>query len=175
MFGYDVFLSEHPEFQALRRRRNEARAAAFYAAAKPLREALTAGVRLTGQAVEALRRWRLQREVVGDLSALSDRMLSDIGVARSDIRGIARDFARRSLTEATAAELAPAQSAQLSKVKIPAQPAELAPKPRRIPVTLPVVPQLQAIEDWREMVQRPRVLPRAANTTERQQAAAGCG
>lgn len=161
MFGYDIFLSEHPEYQVFRRRRNEARAAAFYAAAKPLRSALATGVRLSGRAFQGLARWRVQRQVVRELSALDDRVLRDIGIERGDIRAIARGFVLNSETAVTAAELAPAESAPLAK------PRPAAPQVR---------PRLAAIAGGRRDTQRPpRPAAPPAVPAGQRQALAGCG
>jgi uncharacterized protein YjiS (DUF1127 family) len=40
--------------------------------------------------LSSLRRWLRARETARQLSALSDRELSDIGIARHDIRQVAR-------------------------------------------------------------------------------------
>lgn len=161
MFGYDVFLSEHPEFQALRRERNEARAAAFYAAAQPLRQGLSVLAELGGQAIAGYRRWRLQQQVVRDLSVLNDRVLRDIGVTRRDIRAIARSYAHKPQSGVTAAQLAPAESAALSKPKTATQP----PRPR-----------LAAIEGGRRETQRQlRPAVRPAGSAAQRQVAVGCG
>jgi uncharacterized protein YjiS (DUF1127 family) len=41
-----------------------------------------------------LRRWRRYRETVRELSALSSRELSDLGIYRSDIGRLAREASR---------------------------------------------------------------------------------
>lgn len=149
MFGYDIFLSDPPEFQELRRRRNEAKAAAFYAAAKPLRVGFSA-------AVESLRRWNKERQAVQELSVLDDRILKDIGLERRDIRGVARSFARGDLAKITAAEAAPAESAS---------------RPAFRPAPRPAAPRLAAIEGGRKRQPRPLEQP----ALEPRRAAVGCG
>ena len=42
---------------------------------------------------EAMQRWRVYRTTVNELSALSDRDLSDLGVSRASIRRLALDAA----------------------------------------------------------------------------------
>jgi uncharacterized protein YjiS (DUF1127 family) len=144
MFGYDIFLSENPGYEGLLRQRNEARAAAFYASAKPLRAAIGAGV-------EAVRRWRQEREVVRDLSALSNRLLQDIGVSRADIRTIARSFAQSDGEKRNAAEIL----------------ASSAPTP----LPRAKAPRLTAIEGGRKAQPAPVERPAA----EQRQVAVGCG
>lgn len=41
-----------------------------------------------------LRRWRRYRETVRELSNLSSRELSDVGIVRGDINRVARDASR---------------------------------------------------------------------------------
>ena len=144
MFGYDIFLSENAYYEELLRKRNEARAAAFYAAARPLRAGISA-------AAAALGRWRRERQVVQELSALNDRLLRDIGISRADIRAIARDFARNGGEKRNAAEIL----------------AEAAPKP------LPRVklPRLTAIEGGR----KPRSVVLGQPAAAPRQVAVGCG
>lgn len=45
------------------------------------------------QAAEAFAAWRIYRSTVNELSALGDRELSDLGIARSQIRALAREAA----------------------------------------------------------------------------------
>lgn len=151
MFGYDIFLSDHPEFRKLGRRRDAARAAAFHAAAQPLRTGLSA-------VAEALRRWSQERQAVQELSALDDRILKDIGLERRDIRGVARSFARGDLAKATAAEAALAKS---------------GPRPAFRSTPQPTAPRLAAIEGGRKHQPQPRPVARPA--AEPRQVAVGCG
>ena len=50
--------------------------------------------------------WRREREAVRELSRLSDRELTDLGIARSDIRTIAGNAAREVEVPSTAREAA---------------------------------------------------------------------
>ncbi len=68
------------------RKANEERSAAFYATWR----AVTAPVR---GLIEVLRRVRRERETYGRLSRLSDYMLKDIGISRSEIGSIAQAVA----------------------------------------------------------------------------------
>lgn len=43
---------------------------------------------LTGRVFSAFRRWRQRRAAIQELSALTDRMLCDMGVERRDIRRV---------------------------------------------------------------------------------------
>lgn len=149
MFGYDIFLSDPPEYQELRRRRNEAKAAAFYAAAKSLRVGVSA-------ALQSLRRWNKERHAIQELSALDDRILKDIGLERRDIRGVARSYARGEPAKTTAAEAAPAESAVRPVVR---------------PAPQPAAPRFTAIEGGRPQQPRPVEQPAA----EPRQVAVGCG
>jgi len=61
---------------------------AFAALRSPIATALRAGLR-------RYRRWRLARATIGELERLDDRMLRDIGVSRSRIRGLAWSIAEQ--------------------------------------------------------------------------------
>lgn len=140
MFGYDVFLSENPHYEGLLRERNEARSAAFYAAARPLRNVIAA-------TVEAARRWRRERQVIEDLSVLDDRLLRDIGISRADIRTIAQDYAQGRGVKRSAAEIVAENAPQpLPRVKAPRLTAiegGRRPEPAPAPVTSPAAAQRQ--------------------------------
>lgn len=159
MFGYDIFLSEHPEFQEFRRRRNEARAAAFYAAAQPLRGLIGSAASVTRQGFAGFARWRRERAAVNELSALSDRVLADIGLQRRDIRSVARSVAAGGNLRRTAAELSPAETAPRSIVR---------------PTPQPQLPRLTAIQGGRTRAPKPLPVPQPVAGGERQ-VAVGCG
>ena len=60
---------------------------------------------LLARAVEAYRKWRLRRATYAELSALSDRMLADVGLDRTNLAETVKDMvesearARRSRLE----------------------------------------------------------------------------
>ena len=81
-----IWINANPELRGHLRKANEARSAAFYANWR----AVTAPVR---GLVEALRRFRSERETYGELSRLSDHMLKDIGISRSEIGSVAQAVA----------------------------------------------------------------------------------
>lgn len=88
-----LWLSANPEFAPHLRRANEERSAAFYQGFASLWRRLS----MIKVAIKAVAGW-LQRRVreraaLRELSALDDHSLKDIGVARGEIRRIARAFA----------------------------------------------------------------------------------
>ncbi len=84
-----VWINANPELRDHLHKVNEARLATFYA---PWR-AVTAPVR---GFIKAVRRFRRERETYGRLSNLSDHMLKDIGISRSEIGNIAQSIAAAS-------------------------------------------------------------------------------
>ncbi len=84
-----VWINANPELRDHLRKVNEERSAAFYAAWR----AVTA---LFRGCIGAVRRFRRERETYGALSRLSDHMLKDIGISRSEIGSIAQSLAAAS-------------------------------------------------------------------------------
>ena len=84
-----VWINANPELRDHLHKVNEERLATFYT---PWR-AVTAPVR---GFIEAGRRFRRERETYGALSRLSDHMLKDIGISRSEIGSIAQSLAAAS-------------------------------------------------------------------------------
>ena len=62
---------------------------------------LLAGFRATASAVKAVNAWRWERKTRIELASLDDRTLADIGVARSEIRALAREAAENPTFTAT--------------------------------------------------------------------------
>ncbi len=60
---------------------------------------------LLQKALQSLRKRRLRRAIIRDLSALDDRLLRDIGIERRDIRAVAEGVSRTA--QPPAAETAP--------------------------------------------------------------------
>ena len=60
----------------------------------------------------ALAAWRRRQHAYGELMALDDRSLADIGIHRSEIPAIIEGFHERTRTPATARDAAPALSAR---------------------------------------------------------------
>lgn len=60
---------------------------------------------LLRKALHGLRKRRLRRAIIRDLSALDDRLLRDIGIERRDIRAVAEGVSRTA--QPPAAETAP--------------------------------------------------------------------
>ena len=81
-----IWINANPELRNHLRKANEARSAAFYATWR----AVTAPFR---GLVEAVRRAGGERETYHALSRLSDHMLKDIGISRSEIGDIAQAVA----------------------------------------------------------------------------------
>ncbi|WP_309242754.1 DUF1127 domain-containing protein [Lichenibacterium dinghuense] len=50
--------------------------------------------------------WRREREAIRELSRLSDRELADLGLCRSDIRGVVEEMSRAPAPEGTVARSA---------------------------------------------------------------------
>ncbi len=84
-----VWINANPDLRDHLRTASEARSATFYAAWS----AVTAPVR---GFIEAVRRFRRERETYGALSRLNDHMLKDIGISRSEIGNIAQSLAAAS-------------------------------------------------------------------------------
>ncbi len=84
-----VWINANPELHDHLRNVNEEHSAAYYATWR----AVTAPVR---GFIEAVRRFRRERETYGRLSSLSDHMLKDIGISRSEIGNIAQSLAAAS-------------------------------------------------------------------------------
>ncbi len=84
-----VWINANPELRDHLRTANEARSATFYAAWR----AVTAPVR---GLIEAVRRVRRERETYHALSRLSDHLLKDVGISRSEIGSIAQSTAAAS-------------------------------------------------------------------------------
>ena len=59
------------------------------AADRPTRHGVTIGGWLA-RAVAAVRRAQRERQVIRDLSAMNDRLLADMGIARNEIRAVAK-------------------------------------------------------------------------------------
>ena len=84
-----VRINANPELRDHLRTANEVRSATFYAAWR----AVIAPFR---GFIGAVRRFRRERETYGRLSSLSDHMLKDIGISRSEIGSIAQSLAAAS-------------------------------------------------------------------------------
>ena len=84
-----IWINANPELRGHLRTANEARSAAYYANWR----AVTAPFR---GFIKAVRRFRRERETYGRLSSLSDHMLKDIGIHRSQIGSIAQSLAAAS-------------------------------------------------------------------------------
>ena len=93
MVYHYLWLSANPEFAAHLRRANEERSAAFYQGFARLWRRLSL-IKIPAAAVTGwLQRRVRERAALRELSALDDHGLKDIGVARGEIRRIARAFA----------------------------------------------------------------------------------
>ncbi len=79
-------INANPELHDHLRKAKEERSAAFYAAWRAV-TALFRGF------IGAVRRFRRERETYGRLSSLSDHMLKDIGISRSEIGSIVQAVA----------------------------------------------------------------------------------
>ena len=90
MIYYDQWLSNDPKLTAVKTRENEAHAATIYATLKLLRVAL-------GQALALLRQgwqsWQADA-ALRELNRLDDYLLEDVGIARGQIAGLARNAVR---------------------------------------------------------------------------------
>ena len=80
----------------------------FYAFVAPnlqfgetLSTALLAGFQAIASTVKAVKAWRWERITRDELASLDDRILADIGVARSEIPGLAREAAENPTYAAT--------------------------------------------------------------------------
>ena len=88
-----LWLSAKPEFAPHLRRANEERSAAFYQGFAGLWRQLSR-IKVPAEAVAGwLQRRVRERAALRELSVLDDHSLKDIGVARGEIRRIARAFA----------------------------------------------------------------------------------
>jgi uncharacterized protein YjiS (DUF1127 family) len=85
-----------PEIQEHTRPVNEARAAALYGSYRTLIEGVGTGLRVIGSLARRLQRRHRERVAIGQLSALDDRMLADIGLRRHDISATIAAVSRRS-------------------------------------------------------------------------------
>jgi len=90
MIHYYIWKNSNPELEDTLRRVNEERSAAFYAALVSLWKGAVAGLSAVSRLVERAQQRARERAAIHELSALSDRTLSDIGVPRGEIHGIAR-------------------------------------------------------------------------------------
>ena len=93
MTPHYIWMSSNPHLRTQLRRANEERSAAFYAAAGSVRRALAAGTSAISRALRRIKRNHNERMAIRQLHALDDRMLSDIGLPRSEIRSVARALA----------------------------------------------------------------------------------
>lgn len=90
MIHYYIWKNSNPELENLLRRVNEERSAAFYASLGSLWNVAAAGLSAVSRLVERARQRARERTAIQELSALDARTLSDIGVPRGEIPGIAR-------------------------------------------------------------------------------------
>ena len=114
-----VRINANPELRDHLHKVNEERSAAYYATWR----AVTAPVR---GFIEAVRRFRRERETYGRLSSLSDHMLKDIGISRSEIGSIAQAVA----AEPPEAGLTIAELRQARSVAPAGRDAPVVPLPR---------------------------------------------
>ena len=113
-----IWINANPELRDHLRKANEERSAAFYATWR----AVTAPFR---ELVEAVRRFRGERETYGRLSRLSNHMLKDIGISRSEIGSIAQAVA----AEPPEAGLTIAELRQIRQTAPVGHDAQVAPLP----------------------------------------------
>ncbi len=113
-----IWLNANPELRDHLRKVNEERSAAFYAGWR----AVTGPVR---GFIEAVRRFRGERETYGALSRLSDHMLKDIGISRSEIGSVAQAVA----AEPTEAGLTLAELRQTRSIVPAGRDAQVVPLP----------------------------------------------
>lgn len=101
--GYLYFIA-NPEHRPHLRRINEARAAAVYAAARAISEAVAGGV---STLLARLGRRRRIARTEAVLAALDDRLLRDVGLHRGTLRAVAEAAVDGNVAPVVAAEQAP--------------------------------------------------------------------
>jgi len=114
-----IWINANPTLRGHLRKANEKRSAAYYATWR----AVTAAVR---GLIEAVRRFRGERETYRKLSRLNDRQLQDIGISRSEIGSIAKTVA----AEPPEAGLTIAELRQIRQTAPAGHDAQVAPLPR---------------------------------------------
>jgi len=114
-----IWFNANPEYRDYVRNAKEERSAAFYAAWRAV-TALFRGF------IGAVRRFRRERETYGRLSSLSDHMLKDIGISRSEIGSIAQAVA----AEPPEAGLTIAELRQTRRIALAGRDAQVVPLPR---------------------------------------------
>jgi uncharacterized protein YjiS (DUF1127 family) len=111
-----IWINANPTLRGHLRKANEERSAAYYATWR----AVTTSVR---GLIEAVRRFRGERETYRELSRLNDRQLKDIGISRPEIGSIAQTVA----AEPPEAGLT---IAELRQIRQTGHDAQVAPLPR---------------------------------------------
>ncbi len=114
-----IWINANPELRDHLRKANEERSAAFYATWR----AVTAPFR---ELIEAVRRFRGERETYDALSRLSDHMLKGIGISRSEIGDIAQTIA----AEPPEAGLTIAELRQTRRIALAGRDAQVVTLPR---------------------------------------------
>ena len=116
------WLSNDTQLLKLRAQHNEALAARYYAHLGPVRLALN---HLTSMLRRGWQLWRSdarKRTAIAELSGLDDRLLKDIGVARSQIPGLARAGLSKNASNAVHSKLVDTPPAIKLKPQTIAQP-----------------------------------------------------